>query len=111
MATVAYVWQKRFYDNTVLISTTCVNPGKQYVVFSADRNMQNLYSYNGNEVLSNCSTQPNGKGRAYIVPLSYLVDEGPLPERFILERDKSYEEYKKYQEKQKNRKSKNNLKN
>ena len=101
MATVAFVWQKRFYDNTVLISTTCVNPGKQYVVFSADRNMQNLYSYNGNEVLANCKTQPNGKGRAYIVPLSYLSDEGPLPEQLNPEKEKSYQAYKKFQEKRK----------
>ena len=101
MATVAYVWQKRFYDNTVLISTTCVNPGKQYVVFSADKNMRNLYSYNGNDVLRNCKTQSNGKGRVYIVPLSYLTDEGELPERFIPERNKSYEAYKKFAEKHK----------
>ena len=106
MINVAAVWQKRYWDNKVLISTNKVFPRKCYVFFCADKSYQNLYSYNGAEVIDKCEVQKNGKGTAYIVPMSYLVDEGPLPEQFKAERDSEYAKYKAFSEKQNNLKSK-----
>lgn len=101
MANISCVWSPRYWDRQVLVSTQCVQPRKCYVYFAADRNYKNLYSYDGEKVMQKCPVQKNGHGTVYVIPMSWLNDEGKLPERFIPDRDAEYEKYKKYQEKQK----------
>lgn len=106
MNNTACVWQKRFFDNSVLVSTECVQPIKCYVFFAADSNYPNLYSYDGVKVMESCSIQKNGKGTVYIIPMSWLNDEGPLPVKYNQIKESEYKKYQKY--KQKNLKSINN---
>ena len=98
---ISCVWQPKFKTKEVLVADDCVADGNSYVFFSADRNWTHLYRYDGHKVLTECKKQKNGRCYVYCIPLAWLEDIGEVPERFIPERNKSYEEYKKFHEKQK----------
>ena len=68
--------------------------GKGYLFFAADRNHQNLYSYDGGKVRKECRMVSNGKIFCYCIPLDWLVDEGELGEEEVKERERQYSRFR-----------------
>lgn len=73
------IWQPRYWDRKVLIDCLKVHPGENYVYFCADRNLTDLYRYDGDSVIGKCSVCSNGKIPCYEIPLERLISMGPLP--------------------------------
>ena len=44
------IWQPRYWDQKVLIDKKEVRPEKNFVYFACDRNLPDLYSYDGSKV-------------------------------------------------------------
>ena len=87
-----FIWQKRYFDNTCLLSTRAINKGKNYIAFSADPKLTHYYSIDYNDIIT-CDKQKNGKGSVYIIPFDKLHDEGILPEQFLNQKYASQQEY------------------
>ena len=88
------IWQPRYWDKKVLVATDKVREGKNYVYFCADRNMQDLYSYDGTKVRNECKVCSNGKIYCYEIPLHWLVNEGDLPQELIEVKNAQYNKFK-----------------
>lgn len=89
------IWQPRYWDKKVLVDRKDVRPEKCFVYFACDRNLPDLYSYDGSKVREECGMTTNGKIVVYEIPLDWLDNEGELPKEFISIRDKEYAKYKK----------------
>lgn len=89
------IWQPKFSTKEVLVATTKVREGKNYIFFVADRNFPDLYSFDGTKVKQNCKISSNGKILVYDIPLSYLSNEGELPEKLVTYKETEYEKFKK----------------
>ena len=97
--TASVIWQPKFSTQEVLVSTAKVREGKNYLFFAADRNHPDLYSYDGTKVKSECKITSNGKIYCYCIPLSWLVNEGELPEELVKVKEIELERFKKSQKK------------
>lgn len=93
------IWSPRYWDKKVLVNKLAVKRGKCYLYFACDRNYPDLYSFDGEKVLNECQLCSNGKIYCYQIPLSWLVNEGDLPQEFIKIRDKEYAKFKARQKK------------
>lgn len=91
---VCCIWQPKYSTMEVLIATSKVGSGKNYVYFAGDRNRQDLYSYDGDKVRNSCKITSNGKLYCFCIPLSWLVSEGELPAQYRLQRDVEYAKFK-----------------
>lgn len=88
------IWQPKFSTQEVLVATTKIIDGKNYLFFAGDRNHPDLYSFNGEKVKSECKISSNGKILCYNIPLSWLNNEGDLPEECARVRDAEYLRFK-----------------
>lgn len=88
------IWQPKYSTKEVLVATHKVKEGKNYIFFVADRNWQDLYSFDGTKVKETCKISSNGKILVYDIPLSYLSNEGELPEKLIAYRENEYNKFK-----------------
>jgi len=95
------IWQPKYSTKEVLVATQKVREGKNYLFFVADRNWQDLYSFDGTKVKQECKISSNGKILVYDIPLSYLNNEGPLPEKLIAFKQIEYDKFKIKSKKQK----------
>lgn len=89
------IWQPKYCTQEVLVATTKVSKGKNYLYFVADRNWQDLYSFDGDKVKSECKITSNGKILVYNIPLSWLNNEGNLPQTLVDCKQKEYDKFKK----------------
>lgn len=89
------IWQPKFSTQEVLVATNKVREGKNYLFFAGDRNHPDLYSYDGHKVKLNCKLTSNGKIYCYCIPLSWLENEGELPDELQTIRNQEYEKFKK----------------
>jgi len=89
------IWQPKFSTQEVLIATNKVREGKNYVFFAGDRNHPDLYSYDGSKVKTQCKITSNGKIYCYCIPLSWLENEGDLPDDLKEIKEREYQNYKK----------------
>ena len=88
------IWQPKFSTQEVLVSTMKVREGKNYLFFVADRNHPDLYSYDGDKVKEKCKISSNGKILCYNIPLSWLNNEGDLPEELVTIKEEEYNKFK-----------------
>lgn len=88
------IWQPKYSTREVLVATQKVRDGKNYIFFVADRNWLDLYSFDGTKVKQNCKISSNGKILVYDIPLSYLNNEGELPQKLVTFREKEYDKFK-----------------
>lgn len=95
MSNAICIWQPKFSTQEVLVATTKVRDGKNYVFFVADRNYMDLYSFDGNKVKKECKISSNGKILVYDIPLSWLNNEGELPQNLVSYRQQEYDKFKK----------------
>ena len=92
--TATVIWQPKFSTQEVLVSTLKVRDNKNYLFFVADRNHPDLYSYDGSKVKKECKITSNGKILCYNIPLSWLSNEGELPEELVKVRESEYIKFK-----------------
>lgn len=90
------IWQPRYWDRKVLVDCLKVHEGTNYVYFCADRNLTDLYSYEGSDVIGKCSVCSNGKIDCYEIPLAGLTNLGPLPEALAEAREEELRKYNTY---------------
>ena len=95
LSTAIRIWQPKYCTKEVLVAVSKVRPSKNYVYFCADRNWEDLYSFDGEKVINECKVTSNGKIDCYCVPLSWLRNEGELPEKLVSIREEEYEKFKK----------------
>lgn len=88
------IWSPRYWDKKVLINKLDVEPKKCFLFFCCDKNLKNLYSYDGVKVKNECPLRYNGKIYCYEVPLDWLNNEGELPLELEKVRTKEYSKYK-----------------
>lgn len=96
---VACIWQPKYCTQMVLVNTMYVKPEKCYLFFCGDRNYQDLYSYDGAKVWNECRTVSNGKIPCFEIPLTWLKNEGTLPDELIEIREQQYLKFKNYKTK------------
>lgn len=87
------IWQPKYCIKSVLIRCQDVKRQKCFVYFCCDKNLKDLYSYDGDYVRNNCKVVSNGKIPCYQIPLSILVSEGDLPKEFEKIRECEYAKY------------------
>ena len=96
MAVAIPIWQPKYCTKTVLVDTLKVRDGKNYLFFCCDKKLNNnLYSFDGTKVKSDCGLISNGKIMCYDIPLDYLNLEGDLPNTLKSIRDLEYNKYRK----------------
>lgn len=95
------IWQMKYCTKSVLVDTAKVSRDKVYIYFVADRNYQDLYSFDGAKVRNECKLIHNGKIYCFDVPLEMLVNEGELPSELKARREAEYQKFLDYKEKNK----------
>lgn len=96
------IWQPKYCTKEVLVATNKVKPGKNLVFFAGDKTYKDLYSYDGDKVRSDCKITSNGKIYCYCIPLSWLSNEGELPENLKEIQINEYNKFKSRMKKGKN---------
>lgn len=91
---VTCIWQPKFSTQEVLVATTKVVEGKNYVFFAGDKNHPDLYSFDGDKVKKECKISSNGKILCYDIPLGWLNNEGELPEELVKIKEIEYQKFK-----------------
>lgn len=96
MRTVALpIWEPKYKDSTVLVSCLKVKDGENFIFFCMDKELTNLYCFNGKEAKENYDIVFNSKIYCYAVPLSKLKDCGELPENLIKLKARQVNKYRK----------------
>ena len=76
------IWQPRYSTKEVLVAVDKVGFGRNTLFFCCDDSLTSLYSFDGDRVIRECKTSTNGKIKCYAIPMGWLEEEGPLPERY-----------------------------
>lgn len=68
------IWAPRYKDRTVLVATTKVTEGFNFIRFTKAPHLQGLYRFDGSYVRRECEVQSNGKIPCFVIPM-YLLTE------------------------------------
>ena len=91
------IWQPKYCTKSVLVDVGKVSFGRNELFFCCDDNLKSLYSFDGDRVISEAHVTNNGKIMCYSIPMGWLNEEGPLPEKYgyIVKRERAKYEARK----------------
>jgi len=98
------IWQPKYCTKEVLVDVSKVSFGRNELFFCCDDALPSLYSFDGNKVITEAKATTNGRILCYAIPMGWLTEEGPLPEKYQYVKDRERAKWMNAKEKTKRRK-------